>query len=74
MADHSEKTSQEKQAELAKKHGASRAQFVRRHAIAWMEKYKKSILEKFVEEAWKRYPAGEKSNEFELDESLLEME
>jgi hypothetical protein len=73
MSVNSEKTPKA-QAELAKKHGAFRAQFVRRHAIAWMEKYKKSILEKFVEEAWKRYPVGEKSNEFELDESLLEME
>jgi len=62
------------EADQAKKHGALRAQFVRRHAIAWMEKYKKAVLDKFKEAAWKQYPVGEKSSEFELDESLLEME
>lgn len=66
-----EKTEQEKQAELAKKHGALRAQFIRRHALAWMEKYNKAVLEKFENAAWKQYPVGEKSNEFVLDESLL---
>lgn len=66
-----EKTEQEKQSELAKKHGALRAQFIRRHCLAWMEKYKKPVLEKFEAEAWKKYPSGEKSSEFELDESLL---
>ena len=59
------------EADLAKKHGALRAQFVRQHCFAWMEKYKKAKLEQFQEAAWKEYPVGERSNDFELDESLL---
>lgn len=71
MSDNTRTTTPPSDADLAKKHGALRAQFVRRHALAWMEKYKPAKLQQFQDAAWKEYPVGDRTDDFELDESLL---
>ena len=67
------KLSKEESDEL-KRQGALRAQFVRQHCYAWMEKNKLVILTGFQDAAWAKYPKGEPSSEFKVDASLLAAE
>ena len=62
------------EAELEKKNGVLRAQYIRQSCYAWLEKQRPTVLAKIQELALKKYPKhGTDKAEFVLDDSLANL-